>query len=124
MSIVLGPVNERSTAKYTTDPLLDEDGAVVAGSTLSAAQLTFYDEKSGKIINSRDAQNINQANNVTIGDDGVVTWLLLPADNAIINTRLAQETHVAVFDFRWDVGASRATHEVKILVNNLRKITA
>ena len=124
MSVTLGPVNERTTARYTSGPLTDEDGVVVAGSILSSATLTLYDQRTGNILNSRNAQNVNQANGVTIGDDGVVSWLLVPADNAIVNTRLPQELHVAVFDFRWDAGTSRAMHEVNILVNNIGKVTA
>lgn len=124
MSVTLGPVNERSTARYTTDPLTDEDGAVVAGSILSSATLTLYDQRTGAILNSRNQQNVNQANGVSISDAGVVSWLLVPADNAIVNTKLPQEVHVAVFDFRWDAGTSRAVHEVKILVNNIGKVTA
>lgn len=124
MSVTLGTVNERSTARYTTDPLTDEDGAVVAGSILSSATLTLYDQRTGAILNSRNQQNVNQANGVSISDAGVVSWLLVPADNAIVNTKLPQEVHVAVFDFRWDAGTSRAVHEVKILVNNIGKVTA
>jgi hypothetical protein len=124
MSVTLGPVNERTSTKYTSDPLTDENGDVVAGSTLSAATLTFYDLKTGTIINSRNAQNVNQANGVTIADTGVVTWLMPPADNPIINDKATQETHVAVFDFRWDAGASRAVHEFRVLVNNIGKLSS
>jgi hypothetical protein len=124
MSVILGPVNERTTAKYTTDPLTDEDGAVIAGSTMTTATLTLYDQKTGAIINSRNQQNVNNANNVTIADTGIVSWTLMPADNAIVNGRLSQEMHVAVFDFRWDGGTSRSVHEVKILVNNVGKVTS
>jgi hypothetical protein len=124
MSITLGPVNERTTSRYTSGPLTDEDGAVVPGSVLSSATLTLTDEKTRTVINSRNAQNVNQANGVTISDLGIVTWLLVPADNPIITNRLSQEVHVATFDLRWDAGASRAMHEVKILVNNVGAVTA
>ena len=124
MSITLGPVNERTTARYTSGPLTDEDGSVVPGSVLSSATLTLKDEKTRTVINSRNAQNVNQANGVTISDLGIVTWLLVPADNPIVTDRLTQEVHVATFDFRWDAGASRAMHEVKILVNNVGAVTA
>ena len=124
MSVTLGPINERTTAKYTSDPLLDEDGVTVAGSVLSSATLTLYDEKTKTILNSRNAQNVNQANDVTISEAGVVAWLLRPADNAIINDRLPSEVHVAVFDFRWDSGTSRAVHEVKFIVKNVGMVTS
>ena len=124
MSVTLGPINERTTARYTSGPLRDEDGAVVAGSTLSSATLTLYDEKTGAILNSRNQQNINNGNGVSIGDDGMISWLLVPADNAIVNQKLSVEMHIAVFDFRWDAGTSRAVHDVKILVNNIGKVTS
>jgi hypothetical protein len=124
MSVTLGPINERSTAKYTSDPLLDEDGVYVPGAVITTATLTLYDLKSGKIINSRNAQNVNQANGVTISSLGVVTWTMVPADNAIIDDRMATEVHVAVFDFRWDGGTSRAVHEVRFLVKNIGMVTS
>ena len=124
MSVTLGPVNERTTARYTSGPLTDEDDVVVAGSILSTATLTLYDERTGNILNSRDAQNVNQANGVTISDLGVVSWLLVPADNAIVDQRVPSEVHVAVFDLRWDAGASRCVHEVKFLINNVGTVTA
>jgi hypothetical protein len=124
MSKTLGPVNERTIARYTSGPLKDEDGAVVSGTILSSATLTLKDEKTRTIINSRNAQNVNQANGVSISNLGIVSWLLAPADNTIVNTSLPQEVHVATFDLRWDAGASRAMHEVKILVNNISAITA
>lgn len=124
MSAILGPVNERSTAKYTSDPLTDENGDVVSGAILTAATLTFYDQKTGIIINSRNQQNVNQANGVAIANTGVVTWTLDPADNIILNDRLSQEIHVAVFDLRWDGGAKRAVHEFRVAVNNIGKVTS
>jgi len=124
MSVTLGPINERTTAKYTSDPLLDENGTAVDGSILTSATLTLYDQKTKTILNSRNAQNVNQANNVAISAAGVVTWELVPADNAIVNDALSQEVHVALFDFRWDGGASRCMHEVKIAVRNLGMVTS
>lgn len=124
MSVTLGPINERTTAKYTSDPLLDEDGAVVPGATLTTATLTFYDEKTNAIINNRNGQNVNGANGVTIADTGIVTWVMTPADHPIVNDRMSQEVHVALFDLRWDGGSSRAMHEVKFLVNNLGMVTS
>lgn len=124
MSVTLGPINERTTAKYTSEPLLDETGTAVAGSIMSTATLTLYDERTKTILNSRNAQNVNNANNVTISDAGVVEWTMQPADNAIVNDRLPSEVHVAVFDFRWDSGTSRAVHEVKFLVKNIGMVTS
>lgn len=124
MSVTLGPINERTTAKYTSDPLLDEEGSVVAGSIMTTATLTLYDDRTKTVINSRNQQNVNNANGVTISDAGIVTWVMTPADNAIVNDKLPSEIHVAVFDFRWDGGVSRAVHEVKFLVTNIGMMTS
>jgi hypothetical protein len=103
---------------------VDEDGVVIPGTLVTAATLTLYDQKTGAILNSRNQQNVNNANNVTIADTGILSWTVQPADNAIVNGKLPQELHVAVFDLRWDAGTSRSLHEVKILVNNIGKVTS
>jgi len=122
---ILGPVNERTSAQYTAT-ITDETGAVVPGSTLSAALLTFYDLKTKTIINSRNAQNVNQTNGVSISEAGVVTWVLTPADNPIVNvlSHQTQETHIGVFDFRWDAGASRVVHPFTVLVTDVGLVSS
>ena len=120
----LGPINEYTTALYTSDPILDETGTVVPGTSLYTATLTLYDERTKTIINSRNAQNVNQTNGVAISAAGVVTWTMAPADSPIINDKLPQEAHVAVFDFRWDSGVSRCLHEFKILVKNVSMVSS
>ena len=86
----LGPINEYTTALYTSDPILDETGTVVPGTSLYTATLTLYDERT----------------------------------KTIINDKLPQEAHVAVFDFRWDSGVSRCLHEFKILVKNVSMVSS
>jgi len=117
---VLGPINERTSARYTAT-LTDETGAAIDGTALDAATLTLYDAATGTVINSRSAQDVKNTNGVTISAAGELVWVLAPADNAILGVA-ALETHVAFFLFTWGGAGSKACpHEVAIQVRNLAK---
>lgn len=126
--------NELESAVYTT-VLSDESGAVVPGSSLTALTLTLYDTKSGSVINNRDHQNILNTNDVSIDSNGLLTWNLKPADNAILNPTTATspitingetyqgyETHAAVFHATWSGGNKAKSHQITIIVANLNKL--
>lgn len=123
--------NEDSTAGVEFD-IVDETGTGVATASLTAAQLTLFDVDTyvpnGSpivgIINSRDAQSILNAHNVTIVDQGSpgaahVTWQVQPEDNIIVTARRQVERHRAMFRFTWVNGAF--DYEIEIEVVNLRK---
>jgi hypothetical protein len=74
-------------------------------------------------LNGRDAQNVLNANGVTIDDSGNLVWTLAPADNAIVSPGADLERHRAVFDVQWS-STRRLVHEVEILVRNVRSITS
>jgi hypothetical protein len=115
-----GPINERTSARYTAT-LTDETGAAIDGTALDAATLTFYDQATGTVINSRSAQNVKNTNGVTISAAGELVWTLVPADNAILGTD-AMETHIALFLFTWGgAGVKACPHQVGIRVRNLAK---
>ena len=115
-------INERTSARYTAT-LTDETGAVINGTTLDSATITAYDVTTGTIIGSRNAQNCLQANGVTISALGLLTWILDPADNAILGSA-ATERKAAMFVLGWG-GASvkQCRHEMTWIVRNLSKQT-
>lgn len=117
-------VNEKTTARYTCT-LKDQNDVVVPAASLSTFTLDLYDVDSGAAINSRTAQNVLNANDVTVSAGGVVVWTMRPADNAIVGTK-ELEAHTALFKATW-VDANTVTqqleHEVSILVLNLNKVT-
>lgn len=105
-------VFEGSTARLTFT-ISDEDGTAIPASALTTATLSLYNRATNTAINSRNAQNILNANNVTISSAGVVVASLQAADNAIVGTD-RKEVHVAVFTFT--TGAAVAVVEVLITV--------
>ena len=77
------------------------------GSTLDSLTLTLRDLRTGEIINSRDAQDVKNANGVTVDEDGRLTWTLLPLDNPFLRKNPPPfdsdiETHLAVFEWAWN----------------------
>lgn len=121
---------EQTSARYL-GTLTDETGTLVGPTILDSAALTLYDERTNAIINSRDAQDVLNANGVTIyntlqtASDGTtynLVWLMDPADNMIVTSRLPFEAHIAVFDVRWS-STKRMVHEVRIRVENVGQIS-
>jgi hypothetical protein len=114
----LETVNEGSSALYEAT-LKDEKGAVIDGTALDSLFLTVYDVSSGTVLRGPvDAKN---ANGVTVTALGVLTWTLLPADNAVVGQR-AVERHAAMFEAAWST-TKRMKHELTWLVRNLKKAT-
>jgi len=98
-------VREDCGAKYTA-VLLDEDDAPIAAGTLDTLTLTLWDYSTRTILNSRDAQDVLNANNVTLDGSGNLVWYLQADDNAIVGT-VAEgniETHKALFEWTWGTG--------------------
>ena len=115
-------IPERSSAKVTFT-LKDENGSVVPGSSLTTFTLTLYPTTdSTTTINSRNDQNVLNVNGVTVDSQGVVIWLVDPADNAIIDTDLTVENHIALFEWTWGSGKA-GRHEILMTIQNLTLVT-
>jgi len=116
-------ITERSSARYTAT-LLDEAGAAVPLTSLTALRLWLRTTRSGVTINSRNDQDVLNTNDVTYhATSGLLTWQLTPADNAIIGSADV-EFHQATFRATWDSGAKAKTWTVDIKVTNLAPITS
>lgn len=119
-------VNEREHATYTIT-LKDESGDAIASADVDSLTLTLYNAADGSIINSRTAQDVLNANNVTFhATTGLLTWAVQILDNVIVDTTLATgmyERHIALFTVTWDSEAKSKKHEVIIDVRNLGKVT-
>lgn len=124
MNAKIFSVREKTTVKYTAT-IKDENGTAIPAASLSSLTLTLYNMGSTArdIINSRDAQNVLNVNNVTIDSNGIITWSMQPNDNAIIDANKKTERHRALFVFTWDAGAKKGTHLVDFDVENLEKIS-
>jgi len=115
-------VNEKVTARYTAD-VQDHEENAIAGSSLTTLTLTLYDQSTGTIINSRNAQDVLNTNGVTVNSSGNLVWIIDPDDNAIVTSTSKVEKHIALFAWTWDSGNKAGKHEVMLHVKNLTKVT-
>lgn len=82
--------------------------------------LTLYSYRDNSIINSRGpAQNVLDANGVTVSDDGEVIFQLTAGDTAIMHEDSAREVHVALFEWSWGSGIFHGKHEIEHRVRNM-----
>lgn len=120
--------DERSSGSIEFD-ILDRNGDGVPAGSLTTAELTLFDWDTGAgggsphpgVINTRDGQDVNNTNDVTILDTpttGHVLWSVQPEDNIIVTNRRQVERHRAMFLFIWPTGEFR--FECELLVTNLR----
>lgn len=114
-------LKEKETGTYSFT-LKDEAGDVVIAESLTSATLTLYEPNSGAIVNGRNAQSALNANNVTIGADGLVTWSIQLADVTILDATRGSEIHRALFFFSWAGGTKGKPHEVDLVLENVGKL--
>lgn len=118
-------VNEGNSFVYTAT-MKDEDGNAIPLTSINSLTLTLFDAGSGDIINSRNAQDVLNANQVTVhATSGLLTWNALPADNPIIDTRKAPgslEQHIALFRVSYSSNTKALNHFEEIKVRQLQKI--
>lgn len=121
MPTTFADIREATTPVYTAT-IKDELGVVIPAASLSTLTLTYYEKRANTIINSRDGQNILNANNVTVSSGGVLTWTLQPADTAILDVQNVYEEHIALFAWTWAAGAKAGKHEVRFIVTNMTRV--
>lgn len=119
-------VLEETSATFTATLLSDKTDptSTVAASSLSSLKLTLYDVCTGDIINSREGQNVLNTNNVTVDEDGLLTWNIQGDDNQIVSTTLAAgeyETHIALFEWVWSSGQGK--EQIELMVEQLDKVS-
>ena len=67
---------------------------------ISAITLTYTNDADSSVINSRNAQDVKNANNVTITERGELFWYIQTGDAKIVSASLSSgdlEPHTAVF---------------------------
>ncbi len=117
-------IAEKTTVVIDGD-LTNESGGPLGSGDLATLTLTLYDRASGSIINSRSAQDVLNANQVTVDGSGNFQFSMNPADNPILDDTLDVETHVALFEWTWSAGGATKAgkHEIYLLVKNLVKVS-
>jgi hypothetical protein len=115
-------VREATTHFYDSQ-LTNEDGDGIDPADLESLELTLVDVVTGAVINSRDAQDALNANDVTLESDGTLEWKITPEDNVILNDARAYEEHMAIFRWRYPGSGTEAGHKViRLIVENFVRI--
>jgi hypothetical protein len=116
-------VLEQTTPEFTAT-LVGEDGVTpIPGSTLTTLTLTLYCEDADlTIVNSRTAQNVLQANGVTVDEAGLLTWILSADDLAILHDSVPFERHIALFQWTWPTNKA-GKFECVFAIRNLAKVS-
>jgi len=114
-------MKERTTRRVTAI-VVDENDVGLDVAVITAIKMTLYDKKTSDIINSRDAQDIKNANNVTISSVGALVWTVQVLDNIIVTATEVLEHHVALIEWTWNVGNNSGHDEIDIFVQNTVKV--
>lgn len=116
-------VPELSTQRITMT-LVDETGAAVPLAAITTATLTLYarDEPAQPIINSVDHVNIKNTGRGTIhATSGLLTLVLDPADNAIIDGTNDLEWHRCLIEVGYS-STKALKYEIDFPVRNLYRV--
>lgn len=122
ITTITEPVKEGETAVYTVQ-LTGPGGAAIANTQFTAMTLTYIDEETHSVINSRNVQDVFGAgmlgdNNHTVSAAALLTWNLQTADTEFVDPTGTRsiEFHRAIYTFDFDIGAGteRGIHEVRI----------
>lgn len=112
------------TSQAVLVDILDQNGDPIPLASITTLTLTLYNRITLAIINARNAQNVLNANGVSVhATSGVATWTMVPADNVMGDDTLSVEDHVALFEWTYAAGAKRGQHEALITIVNSAKVT-
>lgn len=108
-------VTEDTSGRYTA-LLIDEAGDELPASSIVTATLSLFDstlndDSMTVYVNSREAQNVLNVNDVTIDEFGNLTWDFAPEDMPKLQTH-TPETHKAVWTLTWSGGNKQLIHTV------------
>lgn len=118
-------VAEQTTMRITAT-LVDEAGAAIPSAGLTTLTLTLYNRDSAtqEIVNSVNAVDILNTGRGTVhASSGLLTIVLEPADNTIINATNDLEWHRALIQGTYAAGAKAFRYEIEFQVRNLAKVS-
>lgn len=117
------PVLEKTTATLV-GTLTGNDGVTaIPASALVTLTLTLYVIKADgttAYVNSRNAQNVLNANNVTVDEAGLLRWTVQVADTTLIET-LEHERHYALF--AWTASGVAGKALAILVIENLPTVS-
>ena len=118
-------VYEKESRFYDLD-FFDQNGTKIPLASMSALKLSLFlkDSSGPTFINSRNQQNVLNANNVTVASPGDIQWAIQPADLTIQNAACENEIHIAVFELTTtSTPALIRRKELYLVVDNVEAIS-
>lgn len=121
---------ESGSARLTA-VVKDETETPIPGASLGTLTLMLYDQATElatpgtteAIINSRNRQDVLNANGCVVDSTGGLVMTFGPADNVIFHPTKSSERHVALFEYTYAAGLKAGKEEVLIDVYNLSRTT-
>lgn len=117
-------VNERSDAQYEC-AFVESSGAAIDDAAIQTITATLSDVNTGTILNSRDGQNVKNANGGTLAADGTFTLQLGALDNTVHTATAELEEHRLVLEVtftRAGGGTGHLNHEVRFYIAALAHV--
>ncbi len=103
--------------------------AAIAKAALATVTATLYDETTGAVINSRNDQDILDANGCVVDASGNLTLRLQPLDNVLVGSPDVDdhETHILRIQWTWDDGVlvddRTGKQQIRIHVQQLQDVS-
>lgn len=117
-------INEKTAAPLTAT-LKGNSSTPITLAQIDSIEMTLIEVRSGDIINSRQKQDVLNANDCTMhATSGLFTWNVQVEDTTISNsgTQIGkQEQHLATITVTWDT-TKQMHFEILLLVKNLRSV--
>lgn len=117
-------VNAGESAVVTAT-LYDTSGATLDKAAVASLSVTLVDE-SRSIVNSRDGQDILDANGGTLASDGTVTLILSTDDTQMVDDESDLERRYLQFAWTWSDGSNTLTgiHDYYVEIKNFQTSAA
>lgn len=113
---MFGPIDAGTTRTYRAS-LLDDNGNGIPAASVASMTLDWTDKTTGTVINGRSAQNVLNANGVTLDGAGNLAWTLSTLDTILVTAANTREVHRALF--RWTlVAGGTFEHLVEIAIED------
>ncbi|MDB4786215.1 hypothetical protein OAG36_00625 [bacterium] len=117
-------IDETTYGVYTST-LLDDASAAITLASIDSITMTLIEFSTEVVVNSREAQDILNANNCTMhATSGLFTWEIQPADTAIVVSGASlssREVHLATITVVWNT-TKKMHREIKLRIKNLTSV--
>ena len=123
-TVILSTILLQDTTGIYSFEMVDQDEVAIDVAQLETVTLTYYDKETRQIINTREAQDVLQNNNViitTVAGPPIVTtlrWDIQQEDTVIVDSRRELEMHIALFEWTWAT-TRKGLHEVQFQVESI-----